>query len=110
MRTSAVSLSGGKALHYLCDECAGWLPYLDDIRSKISSSTRAIVIINPNNPTGALYPVELLKEIVEIARQNQLIIYADEIYDKVLYDGVTHTSIASLAEDVLCITDRKSVV
>jgi alanine-synthesizing transaminase len=102
--TAAVSLSGGKARHYLCDEGAGWLPDLDDIRSKISSSTRAIVIINPNNPTGALYPVELLKEIVEIARQNQLIIYADEIYDKVLYDGVTHTSIASLAEDVLCIT------
>ncbi|MBP9217509.1 MAG: pyridoxal phosphate-dependent aminotransferase [Sterolibacterium sp.] len=102
--TAAVSLSGGKARHYLCDEGAGWLPDLDDIRSKITSSTRAIVIINPNNPTGALYPVELLKEIVEIARQHQLIIYADEIYDKVLYDGVTHTSIASLAEDVLCVT------
>lgn len=102
--TAAVSLSGGKARHYLCDEGAGWLPDLNDIRSKISSNTRAIVLINPNNPTGALYPVELLKEIVEIARQHQLIIYADEIYDKVLYDGVTHTSIASLAEDVLCIT------
>ena len=102
--TAAVSLSGGKARHYLCDEGSGWLPDLDDIRSKISSNTRAIVIINPNNPTGALYPVELLKEIVEIARQHQLIIYADEIYDKVLYDGATHTSIASLAEDVLCIT------
>jgi alanine-synthesizing transaminase len=102
--TAAVSLSGGKARHYLCDEGAGWLPDLDDIRAKICPTTRAIVIINPNNPTGALYPVDLLKEIIEIARQHQLIIYADEIYDKVLYDGVTHTSIASLAEDVLCIT------
>ncbi len=102
--TAAVSLSGGKARHYVCDEGAGWLPDLNDIRSKISSNTRAIVLINPNNPTGALYPVELLKEIVEIARQHQLIIYADEIYDKVLYDGASHTSIASLAEDVLCIT------
>lgn len=102
--TAAISLSGGTATHYMCDESAGWLPDLDDIRGKINSRTRAIVIINPNNPTGALYPVELLKEIVEIARQHQLIIYADEIYDKVLYDGATHTSIASLAEDVLCIT------
>ncbi len=102
--TAAVSLSGGTARHYLCDEGAGWLPDLDDIRAKIGPTTRAIVIINPNNPTGALYPVELLREIVEIARAHQLIIYADEIYDKVLYDGATHTSIASLAEDVLCIT------
>ncbi len=102
--TAAVSLSGGTARHYLCDEGAGWLPDLDDIRAKIGPTTRAIVIINPNNPTGALYPVELLREIVEIARVHQLIIYADEIYDKVLYDGASHTSIASLAEDVLCIT------
>ncbi|HUY04963.1 MAG TPA: pyridoxal phosphate-dependent aminotransferase [Rhodocyclaceae bacterium] len=102
--TAAVSLSGGTARHYLCDEGAGWLPDLDDIRAKIGPTTRAIVIINPNNPTGALYPVELLREIVEIARAHQLIIYADEIYDKVLYDGASHTSIASLAEDVLCIT------
>ena len=102
--TAAVSLSGGKARHYLCDESAGWLPDLDDIRAKISPKTRAIVIINPNNPTGALYPDALLKDIIEIARQHHLIIYADEIYDKVLYDGVTHTSIASLADDVLCIT------
>ncbi|HQW20674.1 MAG TPA: pyridoxal phosphate-dependent aminotransferase [Rhodocyclaceae bacterium] len=102
--TAAVSLSGGKARHYLCDESAGWLPDLNDIRAKISPNTRAIVIINPNNPTGALYPDALLKDIIEIARQHQLIIYADEIYDKVLYDGVTHTSIASLADDVLCIT------
>ena len=102
--TAAVSLGGGKPCHYLCDEGAGWLPDLDDIRAKITPNTRAIVVINPNNPTGALYPTELLLEIVEIARQHQLIIYADEIYDKVLYDGVTHTSIASLADDVLIVT------
>ncbi len=102
--TAAVSLAGGTPCHYLCDEGSGWLPDLHDIRAKITPSTRAIVIINPNNPTGALYPVELLQEIVEIARQHQLIIYADEIYDKVLYDGATHTSIASLAEDVLFVT------
>ena len=102
--TAAVSLSGGTPRHYLCDEGAGWLPDLDDIRAKIGPNTRAIVIINPNNPTGALYPVELLKQIIEIARTHQLIVYADEIYDKVLYDGAPHTSIASLAEDVLFIT------
>ncbi|GGY02139.1 pyridoxal phosphate-dependent aminotransferase [Paludibacterium paludis] len=102
--TAAVSLAGGRAVHYLCDESAGWFPDLDDIRAKITPNTRAIVIINPNNPTGAVYPPELLAHIVEIARQHQLIIYADEIYDKVLYDGVSHTSIASLAPDVLCIT------
>ena len=102
--TAAVSLSGGTPRHYLCDEQAGWLPDLDDIRGKITPTTRAIVLINPNNPTGALYPVELLREILEIARQHQLIVYADEIYDKVLYDGVQHTSIASLADDVLCVT------
>ena len=102
--TAAVSLAGGTPSHYLCDEGSGWLPDLHDIRAKITPATRAIVIINPNNPTGALYPVDLLQEIVEIARQHQLIIYADEIYDKVLYDGNTHTSIASLAEDVLFVT------
>ncbi|MFZ1536671.1 MAG: pyridoxal phosphate-dependent aminotransferase [Chromatiaceae bacterium] len=102
--TAAVSLAGGTPCHYLCDEGSGWLPDLHDIRAKITPATRAIVIINPNNPTGALYPVDLLQEIVEIARQHQLIIYADEIYDKVLYDGATHTSIASLAEDVLFLT------
>lgn len=102
--TAAVSLSGGTARHYLCDEGAGWLPDLDDIRAKIGPNTRAIVIINPNNPTGALYPVDLLNDIIEIARTHQLVIYADEIYDKVLYDGAKHTSIAALAEDVLCIT------
>lgn len=102
--TAAISLSGGSPKHYLCDENNGWLPDLDDIRSKITPRTRAIVIINPNNPTGALYPDELLKEIIEIARQHHLIIYSDEVYDKVLYDGNTHTAIASLSEDVLTIT------
>jgi alanine-synthesizing transaminase len=102
--TAAVSLGGGKPRHYLCDEGAGWLPDLDDIRAKITPHTRAIVVINPNNPTGALYPTTLLLEILEIARQHQLIVYADEIYDKVLFDGVTHTSLASLADDVLIVT------
>lgn len=102
--TAAVSLAGGTAVHYICDEEAGWFPDIDDIRAKITPRTRAIVVINPNNPTGAVYPPELLAQIVELARQHQLIIYADEIYDKVLYDGASHTSIASLAPDVLCIT------
>ncbi|MBZ0125207.1 MAG: pyridoxal phosphate-dependent aminotransferase [Rhodocyclaceae bacterium] len=102
--TAAVSLSGGTPRHYLCDEGAGWLPDLADIRGKIGPSTRAIVLINPNNPTGALYPDDLLREIIEIARSHQLIIFADEIYDKVLYDGATHTSIAALADDVLFVT------
>jgi alanine-synthesizing transaminase len=102
--TAAVTLAGGTPHHYICDEQSGWLPDLDDIRGKISPNTRAIVLINPNNPTGAVYPVELLQEIVEIARSHQLIIYSDEIYDKVLYDGTSHTSIASLADDVLFIT------
>ncbi len=102
--TAAVTLAGGTARHYLCDEQSGWLPDLSDIRAKITPETRAIVVINPNNPTGALYPVELLREIVEIARQNDLIVLADEIYDKVLYDGEKHDSIASLADDILFIT------
>lgn len=102
--TAAVSLAGGVARHYICDEQSDWLPDLDDIRAKITSRTRAIVIINPNNPTGALYPVDLLLEIIEIARQHHLIIYADEIYDKILYDQATHTSVASLADDVLFVT------
>ena len=102
--TAGVSLSGGKPVHYVCDEQADWTPDIDDIKKKITSNTKAIVVINPNNPTGALYPDELLLQIVELARQHHLIIFADEIYDKVLYDGTTHTSIASLAEDVLCIT------
>jgi len=102
--TAAVTLAGGTPRHYLCDEQNDWMPDLHDMRSKISAHTRAIVIINPNNPTGALYSDDLLKEIIEIARQHQLIIFADEIYDKVLYDGATHTSIASLADDVLFVT------
>jgi alanine-synthesizing transaminase len=102
--TAAVSLSGGNPVHYLCDEASDWYPDIDDIRRKITPNTRAIVVINPNNPTGALYPESLLREIVELARQHQLIIFADEIYDKTLYDGATHTSIASLADDVLCVT------
>ncbi len=102
--TAAVSLSGGNPVHYICDEQAGWFPDIDDMRRKITSNTKAIVVINPNNPTGALYPREILLEIVELARQHQLIIMADEIYDKVLYDGAEHDSIASLADDVLFIT------
>lgn len=102
--TAAVSLSGGTPVHYMCDEQAEWQPDLDDIRKKITPNTRAIVIINPNNPTGALYSDALLEEIVALARQHQLIIYADEIYDKILYDGATHTSIAALSEDVLTVT------
>ncbi|WP_059285366.1 MULTISPECIES: pyridoxal phosphate-dependent aminotransferase [Aquitalea] len=102
--TAAVSLAGGKALHYVCDEEQGWFPDIDDIRAKITPNTRAIVVINPNNPTGAVYPPALLQQIVELARQHQLIIYADEIYDKVLYDEVRHTSIAALAPDLLVVT------
>ena len=102
--TAVVSLSSGTPVHYRCDEGAGWLPDLDDIRRKVTPSTKAIVVINPNNPTGALYPDDVLQGIVEIARTHQLIVFADEIYDKTLYDGNTHTSIASLADDVLFVT------
>jgi len=102
--TAAVTLAGGTPRHYLCDEQNGWMPDLANMRSQITPRTRAIVIINPNNPTGALYTDELLREVVEIARQHDLIIFADEIYDKMLYDGATHTSMASLADDVLFLT------
>lgn len=102
--TAAVTLAGGTPRHYMCDEGADWMPDLDDIRAKITSNTRAIVIINPNNPTGALYSDDMLRELVEIARQHRLIVFADEIYDKTLYDGATHTSIASLADDLLFVT------
>ena len=102
--TAAVSLSGGTPRHYLCDEQAAWLPDLADLRAKISPHTRALVVINPNNPTGALYPEPFLAELLDIARHHDLIVFADEIYDKVLYDGATHTAIASLAEDVLVVT------
>ncbi|MRR56859.1 MAG: pyridoxal phosphate-dependent aminotransferase [Deltaproteobacteria bacterium] len=102
--TAAVSLSSGTPVHYLCDENNEWLPDLEDIKRKITSNTKALVIINPNNPTGALYPPDMLQALVDIARKHDLIIYADEVYDKVLYDGNVHTSIASLAEDILFIT------
>ena len=104
LHTAVVSLSGGTPVHYRCDEGSGWMPDLADIRAKVTPKTRAIVVINPNNPTGALYPVDVLKDIVEVARQHQLIVFADEIYDKTLYDGAEHTSIASLADDVLFVT------
>ena len=102
--TAAVSLSGGTPRHYLCDEQAEWLPDLADLRAKISPHTRALVVINPNNPTGALYPEPVLAELLDIARRHNLIVFADEIYDKVLYDGATHTAIAALAEDLLIVT------
>ncbi len=102
--TAAVALSGGNPVHYVCDEQSDWMPDIEDIKRKITPRTRAIVVINPNNPTGALYPESLLLEIVELARQHQLIIMADEIYDKTLFDGNVHTSIASLSEDVLTLT------
>lgn len=102
--TAAASLSGGSPVHYMCDEANGWMPNLSDIRAKITWKTRGIVVINPNNPTGALYSDELLKGIVEIAREHDLVIFADEVYDKVLYDGARHTAIASLSQDVLTLT------
>lgn len=102
--TAAVSLSGGSAVHYMCDEEAGWFPDLDDIKRKITPRTKGIVIINPNNPTGAVYSKELLLEVVEIARQHNLVIFADEIYDKILYDHAVHHSIAALAPDLLTVT------
>ena len=104
LHTAVVSLSGGTPVHYRCDEGSGWLPDLQDLASKVTPRTKAVVVINPNNPTGALYPDDLLRDIVEIARKHQLIVFADEIYDKTLYDGATHTSIASLADDVLFVT------
>ena len=102
--TAAVSLSSGTPVHYLCDEARGWAPCFDDMRAKVSSKTKGIVIINPNNPTGAIYDDATLKAVIQIAREHGLIIFADEIYDKTLFDGKTHTSIASLATDVLMIT------
>ncbi|WP_281269898.1 pyridoxal phosphate-dependent aminotransferase [Paraperlucidibaca baekdonensis] len=102
--TAAVTLSGGKAVHYLCDEDNGWFPDLADIERKITAKTRGIVVINPNNPTGAVYSKEILEGIVALARKHDLIIFADEIYDKILYDEAQHTSIATLANDLLCVT------
>ena len=102
--TAATSLSGGTPVHYRCDESNNWMPNLDDIKAKITPRTKGIVIINPNNPTGVMYSTALLKEIVELAREHGLVIMADEVYDKVLYDGVTHTALASLSRDVLTLT------
>lgn len=102
--TAAVNLSGGKACHYLCDEESGWEPNIEDIKSQITPKTRGIVIINPNNPTGAVYSKQTLLEIITIARENNLIIYSDEIYDKIIYDDAQFTSIASLADDILFVT------
>ena len=102
--TASASLAGGKPVHYLCDEDNGWMPSLADIRAKITPRTRGIVVINPNNPTGALYSDELLRGIVAIAREHELVLFADEVYDKVLYDGVCHTAMASLSSDVLTLT------
>lgn len=102
--TACVTLAGGNAVHYVCDEQAGWLPDLDDIRKKITPNTKALVIINPNNPTGAVYPKSVLEDLVEIAREHQLILLSDEIYDRLVMDGIEHTSIASLAPDLFCIT------
>jgi len=102
--TAATNLSGGTPVHYLCDEGADWFPDLDDVRSKITAETRALVIINPNNPTGAVYSKEVLEGLVEIARQHQLVVFADEIYDKILYDDAEHTAVAALADDLLFVT------
>ena len=102
--TACVTLAGGTAVHYICDEQSEWYPDMDDIRKKITDKTKAIVIINPNNPTGALYPREVLQQIVEIAREHQLIIFSDEIYDRLVMDGEEHISIASLAPDLFCVT------
>ena len=102
--TAATSLSGGTPVHYLCDEANGWMPNLADIRAKITPRTKAIVVINPNNPTGVLYSDDLLKGIVTLAREHGLVILADEVYDKVLYEGVKHTALASLSTDVLTLT------
>ncbi|HEN4339537.1 TPA: pyridoxal phosphate-dependent aminotransferase [Streptococcus agalactiae] len=102
--TACVSLAGGNAVHYICDEEANWYPDIDDIKSKITSKTKAIVLINPNNPTGAVYPREILQEIVDIARQNDLIIFSDEVYDRLVMDGIEHIPIASIAEDIFTVT------
>ncbi len=102
--TAATSLSGGMPVHYMCEEANGWMPDIEDIRRRITPRTKGIVVINPNNPTGALYSDDLLQSIVNLAREHGLVIFADEVYDKVLYDGVKHTPIASLSKDVLTLT------
>jgi alanine-synthesizing transaminase len=102
--TAAVTLAGGRAVHYLCDESAGWNPAVDDIRSKITPKTKAIVVINPNNPTGAVYDRQVLEGIAQIARENELIVYADEIYNRITYDGVKHIPMSTIAPDILTIS------
>jgi alanine-synthesizing transaminase len=102
--TASVNLAGGKAVHYLCDEKSDWNPDITDLKKKITPKTKAIVVINPNNPTGALYPADVLKQIVKIAQERGLMVFSDEIYDKICYDGVEHVSIASLADDVFFVT------
>jgi alanine-synthesizing transaminase len=102
--TASVNLAGGKAVHYLCDEKSDWIPDISDLKKKITSKTKAIVVINPNNPTGALYPTDVLKQIVKIAQEHGLMVFSDEIYDKICYDGIEHVSIASLADDVFFVT------
>ncbi len=102
--TAATALAGGTPVHYLCDESAGWAPDLEDLEAKITPRTKAIVVINPNNPTGAVYPDHILHGIIELARRHELVLMADEIYDKILYDSATHTALASLAPDVLCLS------
>jgi len=102
--TAAVNLSGGKAVHYTCDEASGWIPDIEDIRSKISSRTRGIVIINPNNPTGAVYPPETLQAIHDVAAENDMIVFADEIYDKIVYDDTPHINMASICDDLVCVS------
>ncbi len=102
--TAAANLAGGRPVHYICDEQADWYPDIDDIRKKVTDRTKGIVVINPNNPTGAVYPKEILEQIVQVAREHELIIFADEIYDRLVMDGIKHISIASLAPDLLTVT------
>ncbi|MGL5857514.1 MAG: pyridoxal phosphate-dependent aminotransferase [Angustibacter sp.] len=102
--TAAVALAGGRAVHYRCDESQGWQPDVDDLRSKVGPRTRAIVVINPNNPTGAVYERPVLESVVEVAREHRLVVFSDEIYDQILYDGAQHVATATLAPDVLCLT------
>ena len=102
--TASATLAGGNAVHYICDESSDWMPDIADIRSKVTARTKAIVVINPNNPTGTVYSDDILQEIVKIARENDLVIFSDEIYDRLLMDGRKHTSIASLAPDLICVT------
>lgn len=102
--TAAVNLCGGTAVHYMCDEQSEWNPDIEDIRSKITARTRGIVVINPNNPTGALYPQEVLQELHDLAAEHDLVMFADEIYDKILYDGLEHTAMGSISDDIICLT------